>query len=102
MRDVLVVKSAGAKSGLLILTSEERETTAALAEKFDAAGLIYNITTLERLRWTIKNSDTPRALLEAMLLRLGPQRAFHQYRGFLLDKSGRRRFGRKKKAHPGR
>jgi DNA polymerase III gamma/tau subunit len=70
MRDILVVKSAGAKSGLLILTSEEREATVALAEKFDTAGLIYNITTLERLRWTIKNSDTPRALIEASLLRL--------------------------------
>ncbi|MCJ7777049.1 MAG: hypothetical protein MUP16_01890, partial [Sedimentisphaerales bacterium] len=40
-----------------------------LAEKFDVAALVYNITTLERLRWTLKNSDTPRALLDASLLR---------------------------------
>jgi DNA polymerase-3 subunit gamma/tau len=87
MRDILVVKSAGAKSGLLILTSAERETAAALAEKFDAAGLIYNITTLERLRWTIKNSDTPRALLEAALLRLALSEHFINIAD-LLDKSG--------------
>jgi DNA polymerase-3 subunit gamma/tau len=87
LRDVLVVKSAGAKSGLLILTSEERETTAALAEKFDIAGLIYSITTLEKLRWTIKNSDTPRALLEATMLRFALSEHFINIAD-LLDKSG--------------
>lgn len=87
LRDVLVVKSAGAKSGLLILTSEEREMTAALAEKFDIAGLIYSITTLEKLRWTIKNSDTPRALLEATMLRFALSEHFINI-GELLDKSG--------------
>ena len=69
MRDLMVVKSAGADSELLILTAEQRKRTAQLAEKFDTAALIYNITALEKLRWAIKNSDTPRALLEALLLR---------------------------------
>ena len=70
MRDLMVAKSAGSESGLLILTSEQRKRAGELAEKFDVAALIYNITTLEKLRWTIKNSDTARALLEASLLRL--------------------------------
>ena len=69
MRDLMVVKSAGAESELLALTDEQRKRTGELAEKFDTAGLVYNITALEKLRWTIKNSDTPRALLEATLLR---------------------------------
>jgi DNA polymerase-3 subunit gamma/tau len=69
MRDLMVVKSAGAESELLILTAEQRRRASELAEKFDTAGLIYNITALEKLRWAIKNSDTPRALLEALLLR---------------------------------
>jgi len=69
MRDLMVAKSAGADSELLILTAEQRKRTCKLAEKFDTAALVYNITTLEKLRWTIKNSDTPRALLEALLLR---------------------------------
>ena len=42
---------------------------AELAETFDVAALVYNIATLERLRWAVKNSDTSRALLEASLLR---------------------------------
>lgn len=69
MRDLMVIKSAGAESELLVLTAEQRQQAGRLAEKFDIAALIYNITTLERLRWTLKNSDTPRALLDACLLR---------------------------------
>jgi DNA polymerase-3 subunit gamma/tau len=77
MRDIMVVKSldgardrsAGPESNLLLLTAEQKKRTAELSEKFDAAALIYNITALEKLRWALKNSDTPRALLEASLLR---------------------------------
>lgn len=69
MRDLMVIKSTGAESELLILTAEQKKRTAELAEKFDAAALIYNITALEKLRWALKNSDAPRALLEATLLR---------------------------------
>jgi DNA polymerase-3 subunit gamma/tau len=69
MRDLMVIKSAGTESELLVLTAEQRQQAGRLAEKFDVAALVYNITTLERLRWTLKNSDTPRALLDASLLR---------------------------------
>jgi DNA polymerase III gamma/tau subunit len=69
MRDLMVIKSAGTESELLVLTAEQRQQASRLAEKFDVAALVYNITTLERLRWTLKNSDTPRALLDASLLR---------------------------------
>jgi DNA polymerase-3 subunit gamma/tau len=69
MRDLMVVKSTGPQSELLILTSQQRKRAGELAEKFDIAALIYNIATLEKLRWAVKNSDTSRALLEASLLR---------------------------------
>ncbi len=70
MRDLMVLKSTDEKSELLILTEQERKKMAGLAPKFDTPALIYNITTLEKLRWSIKTSDNPRALLEASLLRL--------------------------------
>lgn len=70
MRDLMVVKAAGADSELVILPESQRKQVAALADKFDTAGLIYNITALEKLRWAAKSSDTARALLEASLLRL--------------------------------
>jgi DNA polymerase-3 subunit gamma/tau len=69
MRDLLVVKSAGASSELLIMSSQQRELFGKLAEKFDVAAIVYNITALEKLRWSLKNSDTPRALLDALLVR---------------------------------
>ena len=69
MRDLMVVKSTGPDTELVILTDQQRKRAGELAEKFDVAALVYNISTLEKLRWTIKNSDTSRALLEASLLR---------------------------------
>jgi len=69
MRDLMVISSAGADSDLLILPGRQRTKAAELAKKFDTAGLVYNITAMERLRWAIKNSDSPRALLEACLVR---------------------------------
>ncbi|MGD2093650.1 MAG: DNA polymerase III subunit gamma/tau [Phycisphaerales bacterium] len=69
MRDLMVVKSTGPDSELVILTEQQRKRAGELVEKFDVAGLVYNISSLEKLRWTIKNSDTSRALLEASLLR---------------------------------
>jgi DNA polymerase III subunit gamma/tau len=69
MRDLLVIKSAGMDTDLLMLTSDQKEKAHDLAQKFDSAALIYNITALEKLRWAVKNSDTPRALLDALLLR---------------------------------
>jgi len=70
MRDLMVIKSTSEKSELLVLTAQERKQMKLLCDKFDVPGLIYNITALEKLRWTIKNSDNPRALLEASILRL--------------------------------
>ena len=70
MRDVMVIKTAGADTSLVILTDSEREITAKITENFDISAIIYNITSLEKIRWTIKNSDSPKALLEAMLIRM--------------------------------
>src|SRR4030043_1834731 len=89
MRDLMVVKSAGAKSELVILTEQQRKRAGELAEKFDIAGLVYNIATLEKLRWSVKNSDTSRALLEASLLRFALSEHFLNVDGLLSQlKSG--------------
>ena len=70
MRDMMVLQSAGADSNVLVLTSEEKQQLQQVAQGFDVAALIYNITALEKLRWTLRTSETSRALLEASLLRL--------------------------------
>lgn len=70
LRDLMVFLCAGADSKVLVLTAEEKQQIARVADGFDVPALIYNITALEKLRWTLKNSETSRPLLEALLLRL--------------------------------
>ncbi|MHC4855533.1 MAG: DNA polymerase III subunit gamma/tau [Planctomycetota bacterium] len=76
MRDMMVFQSAGADSKVLVLTDEEKKQLQQVADKFDIAALIYNITALEKLRWTLRTSETSRALLEASLLRLALSQHF--------------------------
>ncbi|MBN2182294.1 MAG: hypothetical protein JW715_10300, partial [Sedimentisphaerales bacterium] len=83
MRDLMVVKSAGSKSELVILTEQQRQRADEIVKKFDIAALIYNIATLEKLQWAIKNSDTSRALLEASLLRFALSEHFLNVDGLL-------------------
>jgi len=83
MRDLMVVKSTGIKSDLVILTEQQRQRAGEIVEKFDIAALIYNIATLEKLRWSVKNSDTSRALLEASLLRFALSEHFLNVDGLL-------------------
>lgn len=70
VRDMMIIKAVQAKSELVILTEAQRKKLDVIAQKFDISALVYDVTVLEKLRWPIKNSDNPRALLEASLLRL--------------------------------
>jgi DNA polymerase-3 subunit gamma/tau len=70
MRDMMVMQSAGPDSKVLVLTDEEKQQLQQTAQSFDVAALVYSITALEKLRWTLRTSETSRALLEASLLRL--------------------------------
>lgn len=89
MRDLMVIKSTGTKSDLVIMTEQQKQRAGEFAEKFDVAALVYSIATLEKLRWSIKNSDTSRALLEATLLRFALSEHFLNVDGLLSQlKSG--------------
>ncbi len=70
MRDLMVLKTAGPDTSLVILTADQLKAAQASAARFDAPALVYGITAVEKLRWPIKNTDTPRPLLEATILRL--------------------------------
>ncbi|MBL7107586.1 MAG: DNA polymerase III subunit gamma/tau [Phycisphaerae bacterium] len=70
MRDLMVIKSGGEGGELLILTASQLKKSKELVEYFDVAGLVYNITSLEKMRWILRNSETARPLLESLVLRL--------------------------------
>jgi DNA polymerase-3 subunit gamma/tau len=69
-RDMMVLKAAKDSSTLVILTEAEKKSLSKLAEYFDIPAIVYNISLFEKLRWPVKNSDNPRALLEASLMRV--------------------------------
>jgi DNA polymerase III subunit gamma/tau len=69
LRDLMLVKTVGSQSELLILTSRQRQQAEEAAKYFDIAALVYLITALEKVRWPLKNSETARPLLDATLLR---------------------------------
>jgi DNA polymerase-3 subunit gamma/tau len=69
-RDMMVLKAAKDASTLVILTEAEKKVLSEIAEHFDIPAIVYNISLFEKLRWPVKNSDNPRALLEASLLRV--------------------------------
>jgi DNA polymerase-3 subunit gamma/tau len=70
-RDMMVLKvSASDSKSLIILTQAEKDALLRIADGFDIPAIVYNVTLFEKLRWPVKNSDNPRALLEAAILRL--------------------------------
>jgi DNA polymerase-3 subunit gamma/tau len=70
LRDMMVIKAAKDVSNLVILTEAEKKTLSKIAAYFDIPAIVYNISLFEKLRWPVKNSDNPRALLEASLMRV--------------------------------
>lgn len=75
-RDVMVLKTVGANSDILLLSGVSKSLLSELAGGYDVPWLVYAITAMERLRYTLKNSETARALLEATLLRLAMSEHF--------------------------
>jgi DNA polymerase-3 subunit gamma/tau len=70
MRDLMILKCDADATELLVVMPDGSQDACRLAEKFDMPGLIYGITMLEKLCWAVRNTDNPRALLEAAMLRL--------------------------------
>jgi DNA polymerase III subunit gamma/tau len=75
-RDMMVLKTAGDGTDILLLSCSSAVTLNQLSQTFDIPWLVFAITTLERLRWTLRNSETARALLEATLIRLAMSEQF--------------------------
>ncbi|HEX7010385.1 MAG TPA: DNA polymerase III subunit gamma/tau [Phycisphaeraceae bacterium] len=70
LRQLLLISACGADSGLVELSEEDRRVAAQQAQRFDAAGLAYMIALCDHLQRQAKESPTPRALLDACLVRL--------------------------------
>jgi DNA polymerase III subunit gamma/tau len=70
LRDLMVLCACGDATPLVDLSDEARKSEAARAQKFDAAGVVHMIVLCENVQRAAKNSASPRALLDALLVRL--------------------------------
>ncbi len=69
-RDLMVIAACGPETELVELTGAARQEEATRAQRFDAAGLVHMIALTESVQRAIKSSSTPRALFDALLVRL--------------------------------
>lgn len=70
LRDLMVLSACGAQTNLVDLSPEARAAEAARAQRFDAAGLVHMIALCENVQRSCKSSSVPRALFDALLVRL--------------------------------
>ncbi|HEX2837812.1 MAG TPA: DNA polymerase III subunit gamma/tau [Phycisphaerales bacterium] len=70
LRDLMILAACGPATTLVDLSDSTRKEEAARAQKFDAAGLVHMIALCENVQRAAKNSSVPRALFDALLVRL--------------------------------
>jgi DNA polymerase-3 subunit gamma/tau len=70
LRDLMILAACGPATTLVDLSDSTRKEEAARAQKFDAAGLVHMIALCENVQRAAKSSSVPRALFDALLVRL--------------------------------
>ncbi|MBX3358331.1 MAG: DNA polymerase III subunit gamma/tau [Phycisphaeraceae bacterium] len=70
LRDLMVMAACGAKTDLVEISPEARAETAAQAARFDPAGLVHMIALCDSVARAVKNTAAPRAVLDALMVRL--------------------------------
>ncbi|MFO0834426.1 MAG: DNA polymerase III subunit gamma/tau [Phycisphaerales bacterium] len=70
VRDLMVLCACGPDTTLVDLSDAARKSEAARAQKFDAAGLVHMIALCENVQRACKSSSSPRAMLDALIVRL--------------------------------
>ncbi len=70
VRDLMVMCACGPDTTLVDLSDAARKSEAARARMFDAAGLVHMIALCENMQRACKSSAAPRAMLDALIVRL--------------------------------
>ena len=88
LRQLMLIAACGPESDLLELSEDARPGAAELAGRFDAAGIVHMIALLENLQRSAKSSPTPRALLDATVVRLALTEKMADVAGLLAGGGG--------------
>lgn len=70
LRDLMVLSACGPETSLVELTGETRKEEVERSQRFDAAGIVHMIALCENAQRAAKSSPNPRALLDALIVRL--------------------------------
>ncbi|RNC82581.1 MAG: DNA polymerase III subunit gamma/tau [Phycisphaera sp.] len=70
LRDLMVLSACGPETSLVELTGETRKEEVERSQQFDAAGIVHMIALCENAQRAAKSSPNPRALLDALIVRL--------------------------------
>ena len=69
-RDLMVLAVCGGDSNLVELAGDARDRAVAQAGRFDGAGLVHMVALVESVGRMCRTSSSPRALMDAMVVRL--------------------------------
>jgi DNA polymerase-3 subunit gamma/tau len=70
LRQLMLIAACGVDSDLVELAGDARKQAAAQSERFDAAGLVYMIALCENVQRASRASASPRAMFDALIVRL--------------------------------
>lgn len=70
LRDLMILAACGPETNLVELSDIGRKEEAQRAQQFDAAGIVHMIALCENVQRATKSSSVPRALFDALLVRL--------------------------------
>jgi DNA polymerase-3 subunit gamma/tau len=70
LRDLMVLCACGPETSLVELTGDARKEEVERSQRFDAAGLVHMIALSESVQRSTRSSANPRALLDALVVRL--------------------------------
>ncbi len=87
-RDLMVLCACGPDTALVDLSDVSREEETKRATRFDAAGLVHMIALAENVQRASKSSSTPRALLDALLVRLAMTEKLADITAFIAGAAG--------------
>ena len=88
IRRLLVVLTCGADSELIGMTEESAARCAQIAQSFDPPSLVHMIVACDAGSRQVRTSGTPRALLDAIIVRLCYVESFAQAAGLLEEGAG--------------
>ncbi len=88
LRDLMVLSACGPKTALVELSGDARTEEIERAKHFDPAGLVHMIALCEGVQRAAKSSPNPRALLDALVVRLSMTEKLADVTGILNQLKG--------------